>query len=313
MSSIITLTFNPALDKSTSVPELIADKKLKCAEPVAEPGGGGINVARAIKKLGGEATAVYLAGGVTGETITRLLTNECVPTKVITIKACTRENLVIADIANNKQYLFNMPGPLVKRREWEQCLNAIAQMPNIGYIVVSGSLPAGVPPAVFEMITNIARKKNAKLIVDTSGEALKAAVQAGVYLIKPNIGELALLAGKETPDLRSIGNMAREVIGQGKCEIVVVSMGRLGALLVTKDCELSIVPPKLKVKSTVGAGDSMLAGIVYSLSQNSSLKDAVRYGVACGSAATLYAGTELCRKKDADYLYGKLFFENAGN
>jgi len=313
MSSIVTLTFNPALDKSTSVPELIPDKKLKCAQPISEPGGGGINVARALKKLGGEATAVYLAGGVTGETITRLLANECVTTKVTTIKACTRENLVIADIANKKQYLFNMPGPLVKKREWEQCLNAIVQIPDAGYIVVSGSLPVGVPPAVFGMITNIARKKNAKLIVDTSGEGLKAAVQAGVYLIKPNIGELALLTGREKPDLGSIGDMAREVIGQGKCEIVVVSMGQLGALLVTKDCELSIVPPKLKVKSTVGAGDSMLAGIVYSLSQNSTLNDAVKYGVACGSAATLRAGTELCRKKDADHLYSKLLLGNAGH
>jgi len=306
MSAIVTLTFNPALDKSISIAELLPDKKLKCSPPVCEPGGGGINVARAIKKLGGEAKAVYLAGGDNGKMIEGLMTKEAIDNHAIPIKRQTRENLVIADKANHKQYLFDMPGPSVSRREWEKCLNYIDQIPDVAYIIVSGSLPPGVPPGIFETIATIAGNKNAKLMVDTSGEALEVAVKAGVYLIKPNIGELASLAGKDKLEIESIGDIAREVIEKGKCEIVVVSMGRLGAMLVTKDLEISVIPPDLEVKSTVGAGDSMLAGIVLSLIQKKSLVDAVKYGVACGAAATLCAGTELCKKNDADLIYSKL-------
>ncbi|OCX54013.1 phosphofructokinase [Mucilaginibacter sp. PPCGB 2223] len=310
MSAIVTITFNPALDKSTSIAELIPDKKLKCTRPVCEPGGGGINVARAIKKLGGEAIAVYPAGGEAGENITRLLTEETVSTLAIPIKNHTRENLVIADQTHQKQYLFDMPGPSVSKQELEQCLNAIAGIHDVAFMVVSGSLPPGVPPHVFETISSIARTKNAKLIVDTSGDALKDAIKAGVYLIKPNLTELALLAGKDKLNSASIGHAATEMIAYGKCEVIVVSLGGLGAILVTKDLEMSLTPPALATKSTVGAGDSMLAGIVLGLMKNTSLADAVRYGVACGSAATLRPGTELCTKKDADDLYSKIVIKN---
>ncbi|MGZ3750423.1 MAG: 1-phosphofructokinase family hexose kinase [Mucilaginibacter sp.] len=304
MAAIITVTFNPALDKSTSVIELIPDKKLKCAPPVCEPGGGGINVARAIKKLGGDAVAIYLAGGYVGKMITELLTKELVESIVIETKESTRDNLVVADIANSKQYLFDMPGPNVSEQEWQACLNTIEQTADVKYIVASGSLPQGVPTDIFARISLIAKKKNARLIVDTAGEALKLAVQAGVFLIKPNLRELASLAGREELDAGSVVDAAREVMKQGSCEAVVVSMGGHGAMLVTKELATRIVPPELEAKSTVGAGDSMVAGIVLGLAANKTPVEAVQYGVACGSAATMSAGTELCRKEDAERLYG---------
>ena len=303
MPAIITVTFNPAIDKSTSVPVLIPEKKLKCALPVYEPGGGGINVARAIKKLGGEATAIYLAGGCTGKTFTQLLTDESVDSIVTATKESTRENLIVLDTASNLQYRFGMPGQEISEPEWQQCLQSIEQITDVEYIVASGSLSPGIPTDIFARIALIARKKNARLIVDTSGEALKEAVAAGVYLIKPNLGELSMLLGKEELNIELVDDAAKEVIEKGNCEVVVVSMGPAGAMLVTKELALQIMPPAVKRKSTVGAGDSMVAGIVLSLTRNKSLTEAVQYGVACGTAATMNPGTELCKKEDAEHLY----------
>ncbi|MDZ4807292.1 MAG: 1-phosphofructokinase family hexose kinase [Bacteroidota bacterium] len=303
MPSIITITFNPAIDKSTSVAALIPEKKLKCTEPVYEPGGGGINVARAIKKLGGEATAVYLAGGYTGKAFSELLIKESVQSIVIETAESTRENLVVAETASNQQYRFGMPGPHIQEHEWKDCLTAIEKINDVEYIVASGSLPKGVPTDIFARIAIIAKRKNAKLIVDTSGEALKQAVNEGVYLIKPNLGELSSLVGKEELNVELVDDVARTVIEKGKCEVVVVSMGPAGAMLVTKEMAQQIIPPAVIRKSTVGAGDSMVAGMVLSLSGNKSLLETVQYGVACGTAATMNPGTELCRLEDVEHLY----------
>ena len=302
MPSIVTVTFNPAIDKSTSVPLLIHEKKLKGTQPVYESGGGGINVARAIKKLGAEATAIYLAGGYSGITFTKLLAEESIETIVTEIKGNTRENFVVVETDTNKQYRFNMPGPKIFEDEWQQCLRTIEQIKDATYIVASGSLPEGVPTDIFARIATIAQKKNARLIVDTSGEALKKALDAGVYLIKPNLTELSSLLGKEIP-INGVSNAARELINKGNCEVIVVSMGNAGAILVTKELIQQVKPPTVKRKSTVGAGDSMVAGITLSLSKNKNLKEAIQYGVACGTAATMNEGTELCRKEDADYLF----------
>ena len=303
MPTIITVTFNPAIDKSTSVPVLIPEKKLNCALPVYEPGGGGINVARAIKKLGGEATAIYLAGGCTGKTFTQLLTDESVDSIVTATKKSTRENLIVLETASDQQYRFGMPGPNISKQEWQDCLKSIENIQDVEYLVASGSLPQGVPTDIFARLAFIARKKNARLIVDTSGEALKEAVAAGVYLIKPNLGELSMLLAKEELNIELVDDAAKGVIEKGNCEVVVVSMGPAGAMLVTKEGALQIMPPAVKRKSTVGAGDSMVAGIVLSLTRNKSLTEAVQYGVACGTAATMNPGTELCRKEDAEHLY----------
>jgi len=303
MPAIVTITFNPALDKSVSVQELIPERKLHCSLPVYEPGGGGINVARAISKLGGKAVALYVAGGDAGKKITELLSEEDVVSVVTPIMGATRENLVVFENGSRKQYLFDMPGPVITAEEWQACLKSLEQLPGVEYIVASGSLPTGVPVDIFARIALIARRKKAKLVVDTSGEALKHAIEAGVYLIKPNLRELALAAGMEELNPGMAADAAKGLISRGRCEAVVVSMGPAGAMLVTKDHTVNIIPPKQTVKSTVGAGDSLVGGIVLGLAENRLLEDAVRFGVACGTAATINSGTELCRRPDADRLY----------
>lgn len=303
MPSIVTITFSPCIDKSTSVPSLVPEKKLKCSPPKLEPGGGGINVARAIKKLGGEATAIFPSGGYTGKFFNHLLEKENIPAVIIESENETRENIIVLDESANSQYRFGMPGTGLSEKEWKQCLKAVEEMNDVEFIIASGSLPPGVPLDIYAQLAKIAKTRSAKFIVDTSGEPLKHAADEGVYLIKPNLGELSSLAGKNELQQEEIKNIAREIIAKGKCEVMVVSMGAAGAMLVTDElAEIVTAPPVLR-KSTVGAGDSMVAGIVYFLTLGNSLVEALQYGVACGTAATMNAGTELCKKEDAERLY----------
>lgn len=306
MSKIITVTLNPAIDKSTTVPVLVPEKKLKCTHPVFEPGGGGINVARAIKKLGGTATAIYLAGGYTGKFFTQLLEREQIDSAVIEIAKHTRENLIVLDSASNLQYRFGMPGPVVEEDEWKKLLSLLEQMNDISYLVASGSIPSGVPADIFARIAFIAKKKKARCIIDTSGEALKLAAAEAVYLLKPNLGELASLVDADEIEISLVDDVAGKLVADGKCEVVVVSMGAAGAMLVTKDNVYRITAPVVKRISTVGAGDSMVAGMVMGLTKHMGIADAARYGVACGTAATINPGTELCRLADVERLFPQI-------
>ncbi len=307
MKSIITLTINPAIDKSSTVEQIEPDQKLRCTNPVFEAGGGGINVSRAIKKLGCESIAIFPAGGHTGVGLRDLLTNEGIIQLSVKIKNLTRENFSIVETSTNKQYRFNVGGSEMTEEEGQTCLNLMTNLnPRPGFIVSSGSLPPGLPKNYFAKVAQIAKKLEAKFILDTSGEPLRLAANEGVYLLKPNLGELNLLAGLNEHDPvegKKIIELAMHIIEKGNCEVVVVSLGAEGALLVSKDIVEHITAPKVNKKSTVGAGDSMVAGMVISLAQGKSLREMIRYGVACGTAATMNAGTELCKKSDVEHLY----------
>ncbi len=306
MATIVTVTFSPSIDKSFTTPELVPDKKLRCSVPQLDPGGGGINVARAIRILGGEATAVFPSGGYTGKQFNHLLEEEGVPMLIIESKNETRENIVVMDMSKNLQYRFGMPGTELKEKEWNEILRVIDAIEDIGFLVCSGSLPPGVPEDIYAQLSGIAKRKGAKCIVDTTGRPLKLAIEAGLYFIKPNLGELSAFAGREYLSVDDAKEIALGIVSNGHCEVVVVSMGAEGAMLVTKDIQEIYSSPKVERKSTVGAGDCMVAGIIYSLSLNKSLQEAVRYGVACGTAATMNSGTELCRKEDAEALMTKV-------
>lgn len=303
MGKIITVTLNPCIDKSTTVNAMAPEKKLRCETPHFEPGGGGINVARAIKKLGGEALAIYPSGGYTGQFLNQLLQQEGVPTKIVHAQNYTRENLIVLESSTNNQYRFGMPGSPLLEQEWQACLQCLEEENNVEFIVASGSLPPGVPTNIYAQIATIAKRKGAKLIVDTSGKALQDAVDEGIFLLKPNLAELSSLAGREEIHAELVDDVAREIIERGSCEVVVVSLGPAGAMLVTKNEIIQATPPTVKKRSTVGAGDSMVAGIVWSLARGWELKDALRYGVATGTAATMNHGTELSKLKDVECLF----------
>ena len=306
MQKIITLTLNPALDKSISVPQLVPEKKLKASDAKTEPGGGGINVSRALHKLGGNSEAVYLSGGYTGKQFEKILASENIKSIALPIEGDTRENFIVLDSASHLQYRFGMEGPAVKENEWLQALQYISEQADIGYIIASGSLPPGVPADIFGRLAVLAKQKNARLVVDTSGEALQHAVQEGLFLIKPNLGELAGLYGKEKLATEEIVTAAKSIINKGGCEVMAISMGAEGAMLVTATEQLQLRPPKVTIQSTVGAGDSMVAGMMLALSKGWNWKEVLAYGVAAGTAATLNSGTELCKKEDTERLFAQL-------
>jgi 6-phosphofructokinase 2 len=301
---IVTLTLNPALDKSTSIDRLQAQKKLRCKEPVYHPGGGGVNVSRAIKILGGDSLAIYAGGGPVGDKIEELLNKEKVNQQRINVKKTTRENLMVVESSTGDQYRFGMPGANIGEEGLEKCLDAIKLLPDdVKYLVASGSLPPDAPDDFYGTIAEIAKGKNIKCVIDTSGKALVKAAEIGVCIMKPNLGELSTLAEKEEISGIEQEEFAKKIITEGKADILIVSLGARGAMVVTKDTIEYVVPPTVKQNSTVGAGDSMVAGLILSLSREDTLQDTVKWGVAAGTAATITPGTELCRKKDVEKIF----------
>jgi len=301
MPAILTVTFNPCIDVYTSVPALRPHCKLRCSDPRFDPGGGGINVARAITRLGGDAVALWPSGGPTGTQLEKMLGAESVHSAIIGIEGETRRNTILTDNATGLQYQLNMPGPTLTKTDIANILAFIEEQTSLEYLVVSGSLPPGITEDIFENLSAIAKKKHCRLIIDVPGETLKTAIKNGVYLIKPSIHELFTITEKYG-DERLIRDLAKDLIDKGNCEVVVVSMGPAGALLATKDGIRQLTAPPVNVQGTVGAGDSMVAGIVLSLHNGKTLDEAVAYGCVCGAAATLHPGTSLCQKEDIELL-----------
>ncbi len=304
---IVTLTLNPALDKSTQLERLQPEKKLRCTLPKYDAGGGGINISRAINILSGDSLCIYAAGGPAGDKIEEILHKEGIEQNRIFTQNPTRENLMVMETSTNNQYRFGMPGLELNKEEQQQCLEIILNLSqDVEYLVASGSLPPGVPTDFYGKIAKIAKEKNIKCVIDTSGEALINAAEMGLCFIKPNLGELSYLAGKDEVSGMEQEEIAQKTIREGKAEILIVSMGARGAMVATKDKIEYVVPPTVKQISTVGAGDSMVAAIVLSLSRGDKLRDAVKWGVAAGTAATMTPGTQLCRKEDVEKIFSWL-------
>lgn len=300
---IATLTLNPAIDKSTSVAQLVPEKKLRCTGMIVEAGGGGINISKAIAILNEKSKAVFTCGGINGKLLLELLHKDSLETIPVQIEADTRESIVVTETSTNKEYKFIVPGPTLDEKALSEIKSAINNLKDVSFLVCSGSLPPGVPDHFLAGIAAIAKQKRIKFIVDTSGPPLKNSVTQGVYLIKPNMSELNFLAGTKYLEANEIEEAANRIISSGHCEVIVVSMGPSGAMLVTKSLRKRFPAPLVKKQSTVGAGDSMLAGIVWMLEQNKSLEDAVRFGIACGTAATVNKGPQLFKKEDAFRFY----------
>ncbi len=307
MKKVVTLTMNPTIDTSCSVDYVVAERKLRGKSPKCEPGGGGVNVSRAMKILGGESAAIYTAGGPIGQMLQSLLDVENINHHPVSIEGMTRENFIVLEESTGRQFRFGMPGPTLRNTEWKRCLDELASIdPKPDYLVASGSLPPGVPHDFYAQAANIAKKDGIRFVVDTSGEALRLAADEYVYLLKPNMNELQSLLQEQISSEQELVSAAKRVIEKKKSEAIVVSLGASGALFVTKDMYEFIRTPIVPKVSRVGAGDSMVAGIVLSLARGDSLREAVRFGIAAGTAAVITPGTELCRREDTERLYKQI-------
>lgn len=305
MSRIVTLTLNPAMDLSTTAARVEPTRKLRCSLPHYDPGGGGINVARVVATLGGDALAVYPGGGPFGDLLERTLAGLGVPQRRVPIAGDTRESFTVDEGASGLQYRFVLPGPELSAVEQQACLGAIAALdPRPSWWVLSGSFPPGVAPTFFDQVVALAQRIGARLVLDCSGEALRHAGQrGGIHLLKPSLSELATLAGGKVEGVAAQEAALRELIGRGVAEVIVLSLGGEGAVLASKEGIERFAPLDVPVCSAVGAGDSMVGAMILALSRGWSLPAAVRYGIAAGSATLMRPGTELCRAEDVERLY----------
>lgn len=307
MPDIVTLTINPAIDIFVNVPRVQATRKLRCSPPKREPGGGGINVARVAHRLGSDVSAIYPVGGAIGKLLHRLVEREDIASLVTPSHVETRENFTAYEEATGEQYRFVLPGSPLHRAEWEAVLDRLASLPDKPkFVVASGSVPPGVPDDFFARVVRHAKALGARSVIDTSGAALAAALDEGVTLIKPNLVELMDYVGAPLDRDEDRIAACRKLTTGGQAEIVALTLGEQGALLVTADHAWRALPLDIETVSTVGAGDSFLGGLVSALAGGKSLEQAFRVAVAAASAAVLTPGTGLCQPEEVKRLLPKV-------
>jgi len=306
MARVVTVTLNPAVDKSISVEQVVPERKLRSDRPVLEPGGGGINVARVLHELGVAAAAHWTLGGFTGARLESLLDAMGLEHHPLVIGGETREHLIVFERSTGQQFRFGTPGPGLTGAELEALMQRIAALPAATpYLVLSGSLPGGVPDDTYAHLAEAA-PAGCRVVLDTSGEALQHGVDTPLFLIKPNVRELGQLAGQAIEDDDQVRGVARSLIERGKVEVVVTSLGAGGAMATTASEHWHVRAPTVKIRSAVGAGDSMVGGIVAALTRGRPLREAIRYGVAAGAAAVKTDGTQLCRRDDVEQLDARM-------
>ena len=300
---ILTVTPNPAIDVSGGTPVVTPEHKLRCTDVRRDPGGGGINVARVLTRFGARCAALYPAGPNLGRLLRELLDQEGVPSIAIDIAGETRESFTVLEHSSGREYRFVLPGPQLAPGEWQACLDGFASLDEApAWVVGSGSLPAGVPQDFFARLARVARDRGARMVLDTSGPPLAAALEQGVYLVKPNLRELRELTGEALEAEADWVRAARGLVLAGKAEVVALSLGHRGALLVARDAVLRAPALEVEIASTVGAGDSFVAAMLWRLASGASLEDAFRHGIAGGTAALLAPGTRLAFPQDTTRL-----------
>jgi 6-phosphofructokinase 2 len=302
-STIVTLTMNPALDITTHTDRVIPTDKMRCGLPRYDPGGGGINVARIAHVLGASVSALFPAGGHTGDKVTDLVAASGVPVQRITVAHSTRESFTVDENTTAQQYRFVLPGPSLTDAEQTECLEKLsAAAASADFVVASGSLPPGVPSDFYQRVAGICEERGARLILDTSGAGLRH-ITSGVFLLKPSVRELRECVGRALITESDQFAAAHELVDRGCAQFVVVSLGSEGALLATPNGSQRYSPVTVPSGSGVGAGDAMTAGITVGLSRGWQLDKAVRLGIAAGAAMLLTPGTAPCTRENAERLF----------
>lgn len=302
-AQIVTLTMNPALDITTSIGVVRPTDKLRCSATRYDPGGGGINVARIARVLGGSVLAVFPAGGSHGGLVTTLLRDAEVPFRRIPIGAQTRESFTVNETSTGQQYRFVLPGPELTVEEQEQCLEQLRNAAESAeFVVASGSLPPGVPADYYQRVADICERLGVPLVLDTSGGGLQH-ISSGVFLLKASVRELRECVGRRLATEPEQFAAAHELIDLGRAHVVVVSLGSYGALLATSDASLRFSAVPMGSGSGVGAGDAMVAAITVALGRGWPLEKSVRFGIAAGAAKLRTPGTEACERADVERLF----------
>ncbi|OGW81615.1 MAG: 1-phosphofructokinase [Omnitrophica bacterium RIFCSPHIGHO2_02_FULL_51_18] len=297
---IATVTINPSIDQHMVIDKLVKDDAIRVREIRRFPGGKGINVSRAVKELGGETVAFSVAGGCAGYMLKSLLTDQGIFFQAIEVPQETRINVIVTDQSDKTQTRMSAEGPRMELKDVDELFKKILScVPFPEWWVLGGSLPPGVPSDFYARLITLLQGQGAKCILDADDEPLKLGIQSKPYLIKPNEYEMERLAGRSLTSESSLVEAATEIVESG-IEMVVVTLGKKGALVVTRELVCYATTPQVPVKSRVGAGDSFLAGFVTGLVRKSSLEETLRFAMACGTAAIMNDGTALCRSADVE-------------
>lgn len=302
---IYTVTLNPALDRSIEVQELRNDDANRIESEKSYAGGKGIDASRVIQVLGGQSVALGFIGGFNGMELEQRLLRQGVICDFVETRGDTRTNIIIYMRSTGTYTTLNAMGPEVNAVETKELLDKIQGLDDVSYVIISGSIPRGVSHDIYQQVIEIVRKKGAFVALDADGDVMRQGIEAGPSIIKPNIHELGRLMGREITNIEGALEAADE-LKKKEIDIVLVSMGGKGALLVSDSARLLAVPPKITMGSTVGAGDSLLAAFVLGHFQGRRLSECLRFGVAAGAASSMTPGTELCRREDVEALMPKV-------
>ncbi|MEP7322871.1 MAG: 1-phosphofructokinase family hexose kinase [Saprospiraceae bacterium] len=291
---ILTITLNPSIDISIQIEHFEHEEKLRCQEYEKEVGGGGINVAKGLARLGLETHAIFFTAGLNGKWIKEKLIEDNLITTTVNSQGETRENVSIYDRATKKQYRLVNRGDGVTKKNQQDLIDRIMMIhPQPEYVVVSGSMPPDISASFMKKLSEWCKRIQARLIIDMPADELIQCFKYHPFLIKPNLKEFIQISKKKLSSQPDLIKEAKSWIAKKYARYVVISMGKDGGLLVTEDESIRLKPPRLKVLSTVGAGDSMVAGLIYQIVQGANLTDTLRLGLACGTASTLQLGTKL--------------------
>ena len=306
---IYTLTLNPAIDRELTVAEVQFDSVLSAAKSQVDFDGKGFNVSRLLRSMGMPSTALGFIGGRTGERLRSGLQALDIATDFVSISGETRTNISIVTEKHDHYIKVNEKGPLVDEVKQCELLDKIASIASAGdWWVLAGSLPPGVPDSFYARIIEIINEHQAISVLDTTGESLRLACEAKPFLIKPNAEETQKLTGLPVNTVSQISIAAAELRRMG-AQNVVISMGKKGALLQTAEGSWLVHSPKIKEKNPIGAGDSMVGGLVWALSQGYTLKESLGWGAASGAATASMSGTEVGSRSLIDELFQQVTYE----
>jgi 6-phosphofructokinase 2 len=303
---LVTLTLNPALDLAAEADAVVPTHKIRMDHEHADPGGGGINVARVVHELGGDTLAVLAAGGASGRVLEEMLDEAGVKRWSVPIKGRTRVSLNVQDRTSGLEYRFVPQGPTLTEAEWQSVL-AVLQEVEGDWLIASGSLPHGVRGDAYSQVARIANRRGQRFVLDTSGPALAVAVdQGGIDLVKPSVGELEHLTGRSLKDPADQDAQAMNLVRRGAAKLVAVTLGHEGALLASHAGVVRMPAMGVPVHSSVGAGDAFLAATTLALARGATPSEALAWGTAAGATAIACAGTARLRRDEVESRYRQL-------
>ncbi|MEB3222270.1 MAG: 1-phosphofructokinase [Candidatus Sericytochromatia bacterium] len=296
---LATVTLNPSLDKTIYVDALGLDDTNRAQGYRLDPGGKGLNVSRVLWELGQASLLFGFLGGDTGRKVEKFLVDEGLVCDFNWTVGETRENLIIQQAGQRLQTKISMPGPTIRVDELHRLKRKIAgRTKDYGWIVFSGSIPPGLDKGVYRELAEEATLRQDRVVLDADGEALRLGLEARPFMIKPNLHELQRMVGHALPTPEAVHGALDEILDGGRVELVILSNGPAEVIAATRRERWLAVPPKVEVRSTVGAGDSMVAGFLHRFTQGAGLEESLRWAVAAGTACVAAHGTELAHYAD---------------